>query len=95
VPETLPISLDAKALDRRSRHPVLVDATADAIVRALPCDFDRLRAPGGPEPRISLPDPTGRYRILPARTMGVPSTAISAPASENQLKKLDRLLPWR
>lgn len=41
--ETLLITLYAKALDYRSRHPILNDPDADRIVRSIDADFDRLR----------------------------------------------------
>lgn len=47
APETLVIPLYARALDFRSRHPILHDAKADELVRSLDYDFDRFRSSGG------------------------------------------------
>ncbi len=47
VPETLVIPLYARALDYRSRHSILRDARADAIVRSLDYDFEKFRSRGG------------------------------------------------
>lgn len=54
VPRTLLIPLSARALDYRSKHPILHDAKADELARRLGLD---LGAPGGP----------GRRRLLPVR----------------------------
>jgi O-methyltransferase involved in polyketide biosynthesis len=46
VRETLLIPLYAKALDSRSRHPILGDKKADEMVRAIDYDFWELDTPG-------------------------------------------------
>lgn len=46
--ETLFIPLYAKALDYRSRRPILGDAKADEIVRAVDFDYERIRTRGTP-----------------------------------------------
>jgi len=44
--ETLLIPLYARALDSRSRHPILGDKMADEMVRAIDYDFERLKGFG-------------------------------------------------
>jgi O-methyltransferase involved in polyketide biosynthesis len=44
--ETLLITLYAKALDYRSRHPILDDEKADQLVNSIDYDFERLRSFG-------------------------------------------------
>jgi O-methyltransferase involved in polyketide biosynthesis len=43
--QTLLITLYAKALDSRSKHPILGDRKADEVVRMIDYDFERLRRP--------------------------------------------------
>lgn len=45
--ETLVIPLYARALDYRSRHPILNDAKSEEMVRSIDYDFSRLGSPGG------------------------------------------------
>jgi len=40
--ETLLITLQAKALDSRSKHPILNDKKAEAILRMLDYDFEKI-----------------------------------------------------
>lgn len=56
VQVTLAIPLYAKALDFRSRRSILHDRTADAIVRSLDFDFERVRSRG-----------TGRLIVIRSR----------------------------
>lgn len=50
---TLLVTLYGKAIDSRSRHPILGDTYADEVLGRLDYDFKRLRIPGGAD--ISLP----------------------------------------
>ncbi len=44
--ETLLITLYAKALDNRSKHPILGDITADELVRSIDYDFQKFKGVG-------------------------------------------------
>jgi len=44
--ETLFITLYAKALDNRSRHPILNDKTADDLIKTIDYDFTKLKGFG-------------------------------------------------
>lgn len=45
--ETLLITLYAKALDNRSKHPILGDTMADEVVRSIDYDFQKFKGAGG------------------------------------------------
>ncbi|GLV54086.1 hypothetical protein KDH_09350 [Dictyobacter sp. S3.2.2.5] len=45
IKETLLLTLYTRAMDSRSRHPLLGDRKAEEIVQHLDYDFSRLRVP--------------------------------------------------
>jgi O-methyltransferase involved in polyketide biosynthesis len=51
--ETYLITLYGKALDSRTENPILGDTFADAVVRKIDFDFEKLKSPKGAE--VSLP----------------------------------------
>lgn len=51
--ETYLITLYGKALDSRKEHPILNDTFANAVVRKIDFDFEKLKSPKGAE--VSLP----------------------------------------
>ncbi|ACL16450.1 class I SAM-dependent methyltransferase [Methanosphaerula palustris] len=51
--ETYLITLYGKALDSRTKNPILNDTFADAVIRKIDFDFEKLKTPKGAE--VSLP----------------------------------------